>query len=65
MFCRAKWREVAPEDKDLKRYRDWLVATGGEGAGLQRAPLAGAAAGTAAGVAGAAARAGGSGGGGG
>ncbi|EFN59677.1 hypothetical protein CHLNCDRAFT_14045, partial [Chlorella variabilis] len=24
MFCRGRWREVAPEDKDLRRYRDWL-----------------------------------------
>ncbi|KAI8463486.1 MAG: DNA glycosylase [Monoraphidium minutum] len=36
MFCRGAWRGVAPDDKDLRRYWDWLAATGGEGAGLQR-----------------------------
>lgn len=36
IFCRGKWREVEPDDKDLRRYRDWLAGTGGAGAGLQR-----------------------------
>ncbi|GLC61884.1 hypothetical protein PLESTB_001814400 [Pleodorina starrii] len=40
MFCRGRWREVQPEDKDLRRYRDWLQATGGEGSGLDREDLA-------------------------
>ncbi|KAL6783889.1 hypothetical protein ACKKBG_A03885 [Auxenochlorella protothecoides x Auxenochlorella symbiontica] len=35
MFCRGLWREVEPEDKDLRRYRDWLLATGGQGMGFQ------------------------------
>jgi hypothetical protein len=36
MFCRGAWRDVAPDDKDLRRYRDWLEATGGLGTGLSR-----------------------------
>ncbi|KAL4427718.1 hypothetical protein ABPG75_001807 [Micractinium tetrahymenae] len=36
MFCRGRWREVQPDDKDLKRYRDWLEQTGGLGTGLTR-----------------------------
>eukprot|EP00967_Tisochrysis_lutea_P149712 scaffold288368_cov21-Tisochrysis_lutea.AAC.1 len=35
MFCRGRWQQVDPADKDLRRYRDWLQQTGGEGAGLQ------------------------------
>jgi methyl-CpG-binding domain protein 4 len=36
IFCRGMWRDVYPEDKDLKRYRDWLESTGGLGSGLTR-----------------------------
>ena len=32
----CRWRDVAPEDKDLRRYRDWLEQTGGLGTGLSR-----------------------------
>jgi len=31
IFCRGKWRDVYPEDKDLKRYKEWLETTGGLG----------------------------------
>lgn len=34
-LCR-RWREVQPEDKDLRRYREWLESTGGLGTGLSR-----------------------------
>ncbi|GIM08127.1 hypothetical protein Vretimale_12169, partial [Volvox reticuliferus] len=40
IFCRGRWREVQPEDKDLRRYLDWLESTGGEGSGLEREDLA-------------------------
>jgi methyl-CpG-binding domain protein 4 len=36
IFCRGMWRDVYPEDKDLKRYRDWLESTAGLGSGLTR-----------------------------
>lgn len=36
IFCRGEWREVQPEDKDLRKYRDWLERTGGQGTGLSR-----------------------------
>ncbi|KAG2487459.1 hypothetical protein HYH03_013882 [Edaphochlamys debaryana] len=37
IFCRRDgWRGVQPSDKDLRRYRDWLEATGGQGSGLER-----------------------------
>eukprot|EP00892_Ulva_mutabilis_P012444 jgi/Ulvmu1/9572/UM054_0002.1 len=36
IFCRGKWRDVVPEDKDLKRYCMWLESTGGHGTGLAR-----------------------------
>ncbi|KAG7666769.1 putative Methyl-CpG-binding domain protein 4-like protein [Nannochloris sp. 'desiccata'] len=36
IFCRGMWRDICPEDKDLKRYRDWLEATEGLGTGLTR-----------------------------
>ena len=29
IFCLGRWREVRPDDKDLKRYLEWLKATGG------------------------------------
>lgn len=29
MFCRGRWRETEPADKDLRRYREWLMTTGG------------------------------------
>lgn len=32
----ARWRDVQPEDKDLRRYRDWLQSTDGLGTGLSR-----------------------------
>lgn len=38
MFCRGQWREVQPEDKDLRRYRDWLLASQGQGMGFQQEP---------------------------
>lgn len=31
-----RWRDVRPEDKDLRRYREWLESTGGLGTGLTR-----------------------------
>jgi hypothetical protein len=34
MFCRGQWQGLAPDDKDLLRYHEWLRATGGQGAGL-------------------------------
>jgi methyl-CpG-binding domain protein 4 len=36
IFCRGMWRDVQPEDKDLKRYKVWLESTGGLGSGLTR-----------------------------
>ena len=36
IFCRGAWREVASEDKDLLRYKEWLEGTGGLGSGLTR-----------------------------
>ncbi|KAL4444605.1 hypothetical protein ABPG77_002422 [Micractinium sp. CCAP 211/92] len=36
MFCRGRWREVQPDDKDLKKYQNWLEQTGGLGTGLTR-----------------------------
>ena len=36
IFCRGLWREVEPEDKDLKRYKEWIASTGGLGTGLTR-----------------------------
>ena len=36
IFCRGQWRDIEPDDKDLKRYKEWLVATGGQGSGLIR-----------------------------
>jgi len=38
IFCRGEWREVEPEDKDLKRYKDWLERNGGLGTGLMPTP---------------------------
>jgi methyl-CpG-binding domain protein 4 len=40
IFCRGRWRDVQPADKDLRRYRDWLEATDGLGSGLERGPAA-------------------------
>lgn len=34
--CTCRWREVQPEDKDLRRYRDWLEQHQGLGTGLTR-----------------------------
>jgi hypothetical protein len=36
IFCRGDWRDVNPADKDLAKYHAWLVATNGEGTGLER-----------------------------
>jgi len=36
IFCRGMWSDVYPEDKDLKRYKEWLEATEGLGSGLTR-----------------------------
>lgn len=39
IFCRGQWRDMEedpPRDKDLKRYWDFLVATEGQGSGLER-----------------------------
>lgn len=36
IFCRGLWKEVEPQDKDLKRYKEWLASTGGLGTGLTR-----------------------------
>ncbi|GAB4822354.1 hypothetical protein N2152v2_009400 [Parachlorella kessleri] len=36
MFCRGRWHDVAPEDKDLLKYRQWLESTQGLGSGLTR-----------------------------
>ncbi|MEW5306497.1 MAG: hypothetical protein WDW36_008956 [Sanguina aurantia] len=40
MFCRGQWQGPAPADKDLRRYHEWLVSTGGLGSGLQRESMA-------------------------
>lgn len=42
IFCRGDWRSVVPKDKDLLRYHQWLIETGGEGSGLMRDPMPGA-----------------------
>lgn len=42
IFCRGDWRSVAPKDKDLLRYHQWLIETGGEGSGLMRDAIPGA-----------------------
>lgn len=36
IFCRGHWKSIDPEDKDLRRYTDWLRTTGGLGTGLMR-----------------------------
>jgi hypothetical protein len=36
MFCRGEWKDLAPEDKDLKAYHAWLHETNGLGLGLER-----------------------------
>lgn len=36
IFCRGAWKDVQPEDKDLRRYVEWLEQTGGLGSGLMR-----------------------------
>lgn len=43
IFCRGQWHEfseqhggVPPDDKDLRRYVEFLEATGGAGAGFER-----------------------------
>lgn len=36
IFVRGEWRDVHPEDKDLKKYKSWLEETDGLGAGYQR-----------------------------
>ena len=36
IFCRGEWRVVKPLDKDLAKYHAWLLATKGEGMGLER-----------------------------
>eukprot|EP00803_Ostreobium_quekettii_P005760 evm.model.scf_1562.5 EVM.evm.TU.scf_1562.5 scf_1562:30486-34605(+) len=36
LFCRGRWREVIPIDRELLSYRDWLFSTGGLGEGLER-----------------------------
>ena len=36
IFCRGDWRSVAPTDKDLLKYHQWLAETDGEGVGLLR-----------------------------
>jgi hypothetical protein len=38
IFCRGDWRSVAPTDKDLLRYHQWLLETDGQGTGLMRDP---------------------------
>jgi hypothetical protein len=37
MFCRGQWEGVAPDDKDLTKYHEWMRDTGGQGAALQPA----------------------------
>ncbi len=39
LFCRGRWLEVQPADKDLRRYHEWLRSTGGLGQGLERESL--------------------------
>ncbi|GFH14949.1 uncharacterized protein HaLaN_11092, partial [Haematococcus lacustris] len=39
IFCRGRWREVEPADKDLRAYKAWLQQTDGFGAGLERETL--------------------------
>lgn len=36
IFCRGRWKDVHPEDKDLRLYRNWLAMTDGLGTGLTR-----------------------------
>ena len=36
MFCRGKWREVLPDDKELRRYHAWLTAHNGQSSALER-----------------------------
>lgn len=36
IFCRGKWRDVEPQDKDLIRYKMWLASNDGLGTGLMR-----------------------------
>jgi hypothetical protein len=37
--CRGKWRDVEPDDKDLKRYHAWLQIHDGLSTGLERDAL--------------------------
>jgi hypothetical protein len=34
--CISRWRDILPDDKDLKKYRQWLEETNGQGTGLER-----------------------------
>jgi methyl-CpG-binding domain protein 4 len=38
LFCSGAWRDVAPEDKELRKYHVFLVDTDGKGRGLSRDP---------------------------
>lgn len=42
IFCRGNWKSIVPKDKDLLKYHQWLMATNGEGTGLERDPIPGA-----------------------
>jgi len=36
LFVSGQWRDVQPQDKELRRYHEWLLETGGLGKGLTR-----------------------------
>jgi hypothetical protein len=38
LFCSGAWRDVAPEDKELRKYHAFFVDTDGKGRGLSRDP---------------------------
>eukprot|EP01025_Chloroclados_australasicus_P021305 TRINITY_DN2237_c0_g1_i5.p1 TRINITY_DN2237_c0_g1~~TRINITY_DN2237_c0_g1_i5.p1 ORF type:complete len:262 (-),score=31.43 TRINITY_DN2237_c0_g1_i5:659-1363(-) len=35
IFCKGKWREVEPQDKELTKYHEWLHETDGLGRGFE------------------------------
>eukprot|EP01026_Neomeris_dumetosa_P052301 TRINITY_DN46239_c0_g1_i3.p1 TRINITY_DN46239_c0_g1~~TRINITY_DN46239_c0_g1_i3.p1 ORF type:complete len:264 (+),score=31.86 TRINITY_DN46239_c0_g1_i3:52-792(+) len=35
IFCKGKWREVQPRDKELNKYHEWLHKTEGQGCGFE------------------------------
>ncbi|GMH37837.1 hypothetical protein BSKO_05710 [Bryopsis sp. KO-2023] len=39
IFCRGQWRDATPEDKELRRYVEWLALSDGVGYAATRDPI--------------------------